>query len=405
MRKLVGSVLILAMLGGGAYVGWRVYQRLHEQQQGRRGRPALAVEVAPVTRATLRDTGLFTGSLVPASRFIVAPRVAGRLDKLSVNIGDPVHRGQLIAVLDDEEYVQQLERAKAELAVAKASLQECRSNLDIARREFERVETLRQKKIASESEYDQAKVQQDVQEARLRVADAQVTQTSAALTEAEIRLGYTRVHAVWEDGAGTRLVGERFVDEGTLLTANAPIVSVIDIGTLTAAIYVIERDYAKIAVGQEAVVSTDAYPDRTFPGRIIRIAPQLQETSRQARVEIRVPNPNGQLKPGMFVRVALEFAEHQDVPVVPVAALARRESRQGVFVADLATKTARFVPVEVGITTEQRVEIVAPPLDGPVVVMGQHLLEDGGAIIVSTPEGRPTIGPATGAPTTAGAQP
>ena len=398
MRRTLITTGVLIVLALGAYTGWRAYAKLTEESKDQRGRGALVVpvEVAAVRRATLRDVGEFTGSLVPASRFIVAPRVGGRLEKLLVNLGDPVQRGQLIAVLDDKEYVQQLERAKAELAVAEASVQECQTNRQAALRELERAEALRQKKIASESEYDQAKAQHEVQEARYRVAAAQVDQKRAALKEAEIRLSYAKIGVTWEGGVDVRFIGERYVDEGALLTANAPIVSVIDIGALTAAVYVIERDYAKMAVGQEATVTTDAYPGRTVTGRIVRIAPQLQETSRQARVEISVPNPDGQLKPGMFVRVQLEFAEHKDVAAIPVASLARREGRRGVFVADVAAKTARFVPVELGITSGDLVEVVRPSLDGPVVVMGQHLLEDGSAITVPQPEAPVTSRPTTG---------
>ncbi|HAU37640.1 MAG TPA: efflux transporter periplasmic adaptor subunit [Phycisphaerales bacterium] len=388
MKKVWIATAVVAVLALGGYVGYRAYRKLTGEGPGQRGRPgaAVAVEIAPVRTVTLRDVGMFTGSLMADSRFIVSPRIAGRLEKLLVNLGDPVRRGQLIAVLDDEESIQQAERAKAELAVAQSSVLECQSNLDAAKREFERAEALRQKKIASESEYDQAKAQYEVQEARHKVAVAQVTQKAAALKEAEIRLSYTKIHAAWEGGSDTRYVGERFVDEGALLTANAPIVSILDIGSLTAAVYVIERDYSKIAVGQLAKVTTDVFAGREFSGRIARIAPQLQETSRQARVEIAIANADGLLKPGMFVRVALEFAAHENAAAIPVSAVARRNGQRGVFVADAGGKKTRFVPVEFGISGNGLIEVVHPRLDGPVVVMGQHLLEDGAAIRVVPPE-------------------
>ena len=83
---------------------------------------------------------------------------------------------------------------------------------------------------------------------------------------------------------------------------NAPIVSILDIHSLTAVIHVIERDYSKVRVGQKVIVTTDAFPGSTFTGKIVRIAPLLKETSRQARVEIEVPNRDRLLKPGMFIR-------------------------------------------------------------------------------------------------------
>ncbi len=102
-------------------------------------------------------------------------------------------------------------------------------------------------------------------DAREKVALAQVNQREAAVKAAEVRLSYSRIVAEWKEGSDERVVGERFVDEGAMLSANAPIVSILDIGRLIAVIQVIERDYSKVRIGQEAVVSTDAYPGRTFP--------------------------------------------------------------------------------------------------------------------------------------------
>jgi len=344
-----------------------------------------------VRRATIRDTGVFTGSLRPRSQFVVAPTVGGRLEQLAVNIGDRVRRGQLIAVLDDQEYAQQVAGAAAELAVAEANLAECESNLEVQQREFERVEKLREKKIASESEMDTARAQFAARQAKHAVAEAQVSQREAALAAARVRLSYTRIEAAWEEGEEgekDRVVGERFVDEGAMLAPNKPIVSILDISSLTVVIHAIERDYPKIRTDQEAAVTTDAFPGEVFKGRVARIAPLLRESSRQARVEIEMPNPEELLKPGMFVRTRIEFARHENVTVVPVAALARRDGRQGVFLADTEKKTASFVPVKLGITEGDLAEVVEPALAGYVVTMGHHLLEDGAAIRL--PEATPT---------------
>jgi multidrug efflux pump subunit AcrA (membrane-fusion protein) len=113
------------------------------------------------------------------------------------------------------------------------------------------------------------------------------------------------------------------------------------------------------------------------------VAPLLKETSREARVEVEIPNPEGVLKPGMFVRAAIEFDRHANATVVPFEALAQRDGRQGVFLADLTEKKAHFVPVTVGIKNGGEVEVTAPPLSGMVVTLGQHLLTDGSPITVA----------------------
>ena len=220
------------------------------------------------------------------------------------------------------------------------------------------------------------------QQAKLQVAAAQVSQKQAALKMAKVRLSYTQIRVPPNHAGGQRVVGERFVDEGSMLAPNTPIVSILDIGTLIAVINVIERDYPKIKLGLPAVINTDAFPGQTFSGKVVRIAPLLMEKAREARVEIEIPNEQMLLKPGMFVRVQIEFELHENATVIPLAALVKRNGTQGVFVVDRQEKKARFVPVTVGIVNETRVEILKPQLTGAVVTLGQHLLEDGATIIL-----------------------
>ena len=382
MKRFIFFLIVILVIG---LIGWQIQKKLSAKKGFGRGRRAVpvAVDVAPVKRTSIRNIGLFTGSLMARSRFIVAPKISGRLEKLYPNIGDTVQNGQLLAVLDDDEYRQQVDQVRAELAVARATLDESRMTLEIAKREFERTVALRKKKIASESELDAAKAQYNNQEAKLKVAKAQVAHKQAAMKAAQIRLSYARIRVTWEDENGARVVGERFVDEGAMLAPNTPIVSILDIHSITAVIHVIERDYSLVTIGKEADVSTDAFPGRVFRGRIARVAPLLKETSRQARVEIEIPNSEGLLKPGMFVRVKIAFEEHSDTVVVPVSALIKREDRQGVFVVDPMEKKARFVPVTPGIVNGDLAEILSPPLSGLVVTLGKHLLDDGSPVLLA----------------------
>ena len=344
--------------------------------------PPLAVEVKPVRKATIRDLHLFTGTLYPRSQFMVAPKVGGRLEKLMVNIGDRVKRGQLIAKIDDDEYLQQVDQAKAELEVAEARIEESKSSLDVARRELERVKALRQRDISSQSAYETAEAQFKAQNAMFRVTQSQYSQQEAALRAAQIRLSYTIIRASWEDGDEFRVVGERLVDEGSMLAPNSPIVSILENSVLKAVIYVIERDYPKIAPGQEAIVSTDAWPGKVFKGKIVRVAPLLKETSRQARVEIEVPNSDNRLKPGMFARIQIQFAKHDNVPVIPASALVERDGKKGIFTADPKEGKAYFVPLTLGIVNGAFAEVIDPPISGMVITLGQHMLGNGSPIIL-----------------------
>ncbi|MFH1422124.1 MAG: efflux RND transporter periplasmic adaptor subunit, partial [Planctomycetota bacterium] len=397
---------------------------------------AVAVEVVSVKKETVRDIGFFTGSLLPKSYFIVAPKVAGRLLKLLVDIGDHIKCGQLIAVLDDEEYSQQVEQAQAALLAAETYLEKAKQSLLIAEREIvteekkalaviesaearykdvqaksERQKQLLEKKLVSEEEYetaataaiqassalDTAKMQiealdtmkkaLELKRKDVAVAETDVTQKTSALKAAQVRLSYTQIKATWGDKQGEqRVVGERFVAGGALLAPNNPIVSILDINSMTALIYVIERDYYKVKVGQEAVITTDALRGETFIGTVARIAPLLKETSRQARIEIEVANHKELLKPGLFIRVQIQFAEHKDVTVIPVTALVRRSNQQGIFSIETKNKAAHFIHVETGIFDGDYVEVLNPHLTGLVVTLGHHLLEDGSIVIIPEAE-------------------
>jgi multidrug efflux pump subunit AcrA (membrane-fusion protein) len=96
------------------------------------------------------------------------------------------------------------------------------------------------------------------------------------------------------------VVAERMVDEGSMVAANAPIVTVVDLDPVVVVVFVTEVDYGLLSPGVEVSVTTDAYPDDRFVGTISRIAPVFRTESRQARVEITVANADGRLKPGMF---------------------------------------------------------------------------------------------------------
>jgi RND family efflux transporter MFP subunit len=413
MKRLAASALVVIAIVG---TGWEAQRRI--AASGGKGGPdrsavAVAVEVEPVRQDTIRDIAVFTGSLVPQSQFVVAPKATGWLKKLLVDIGDRVGRNDVIAVLDDEQFTRQVEQAGAELQVAKANAENAASALDLAQREYKRITALREKQIASAAELDTAAAQYNAGQTQLKVAQAQVAQKEAALESAKLQLSYTQVRAFWEAGDPNRVVGERFVDEGALVQMNQPIVSILENNPLLAVVFVIERDYPKMAIGQQALVTTDAYPGRTFTGRIRRIAPLVKETSRQARIEIEVPNPDHRLKPGMFVRAQVEFATHPNATLVPFSAVVRRAGREGVFVVPAPTAAsvpaqkgaavpARFVPVTIGIVNGETVEIVEPEVSGSVVTLGNHLLENGSRVILPqerTAEGgeRTTPAPRNGA--------
>ena len=380
--KLLFAVLCVA---GLSVVGLRIWERLQEQAKPApesQARPPAPVEVAPIERGTIALKRTFSGALEAIAEFVVAPKVAGRVEQLTVDISDSVKRGQVVAWLDDAEFAQAVALADADLAVAEANLVAAKSALEIAERALERVGLLRTREMATETEFDAAQAEQQARQAQLAVALAQITRAESVRETARIRLGYTKVTAGWTGGNEERVVAERFVDEGETVGANTPLLSIVELDPVTGVIFVPERDYARMHDGQAVVLATDAYPGEEFPARIERIAPVFRQTTRQARVELTVENRDQRLKPGMFIRATVVLERLEDAVIVPYAALTERQDRTGLFLVDAAGMRVSWREVEVGIREEDRVQITGDGLEGRVVTLGQQMVDDGSLITI-----------------------
>ena len=171
--------------------------------------------------------------------------------------------------------------------------------------------------------------------------------------------------------------------EGSMLSTNSAILSIIELHPITAVIFVTDRDSYRLQPGQETAILSSSFPDESFAGRVARMSPLLNETSRQARVEIEIQNPDSRLKPGMFITAQVEYARRAEATLAPLSSIVQRGGRSGVFLADSGTMKVKFVPVKTGIVAGEWAEVVEPSgLSGEVVTLGQHLLEDGVGVIM-----------------------
>lgn len=377
---IIGAIFLAVLI-------WRIILLVTKDSgkgSNRFTRPPVAVEVDSVRYGSIQETETFTGTVTPIYQYILAPKVAGRVIQINKRIGDWVKKGEVVARIDDSEYQQAVREAEANLKIAQASLREATSQFALTRQDLERVQSLQEKGIASSAELDAAETNFNAQKSRLELANAQVEQREASLKSANIRLSYT-VLVVTEPG----FIGERYIDEGSLLAPNAPVVSVIGIDTVIVQTTVIERIYGRIRIGQSAEVGVDAYPDRKFYGKVARIAPMLQEASRVAKMEVEVMNDSLLLKPGMFTKVKVVLAQKDTAQVVSSRAVVSRTGGSGIFIVPDSVAVARYVPVQLGIVTPEKTEIVSPKISGLVVTLGQHLLEDGSPVILPKSEQRP----------------
>lgn len=385
----VRLILWLVLLATAGALGWAIYSRLQTDTRPlSRGRvpEAAPVEVASIQNGPIELRRTFSGTLEATAEFMVAPKVGGRVLRLNVALGDVVEGGQLVAELEDEEFVQAVTQATADLEVAKANRVEATNALEIATRELRRVETLRSRGVASASQLDAATAEVLSKESRLEVARAQIKRAEASLETARIRLGYTKIRTQWV-GGGRRVVAERLVDGGATVSANTPLLSIVELDPITGVIFVTERDYARLRPGQGVTLTTDAHPGVTFQGQIERIAPVFREATRQARVEVVIPNPRYRLKPGMFIRATVVLERVAQATIVPDSALTTRGGRTGVFLVREDGRSVAWREVTVGIRDGSRVQVAGEGLSGRVVTLGQQLVDDGSPITIPADEG------------------
>lgn len=379
----------MLLLGAGGMLAWSIYQKLAdtaEQTARKTDSLPVPVEVAAIERGPIELRRIFTGTLQARAEFVVAPKVGGRVEQLNLDLADAVTRGQVVAELDDAEYVQAVARARADLEVARANNAEAASLLQIAERELQRVDDLRDRGVSSASQRDAAKAEQLAKQALVLVTGAQIARAEADLEAARIRLGYTQVTAGWRGGSERRVVAERYVDEGETVAANAPLLRIVELDPITAVFFVTERDYARLRTDQSATLSTDAFPGQRFSGTIARIAPVFREATRQAKVELRVANPELQLKPGMFARATVVLDRVADAIIVAAEALTKRDGREGVFLVNGDGTSVAWHEVQPGIRQDGRVQLTGEPLSGRVVILGQQLLDDGKPIRIAGAE-------------------
>ncbi len=348
-----------------------------EEDERRQTALAMPVEAEQMRVGSIAQRRLFSGTLEPSAELKVAPKIAGRIAKLLVDLSDRVERGAVVALLDDAEFTQAVSSAQADLAVATAQAAEADNRLKLAVRELDRMRTLEERGVASTATRDTAEAEFIMRTSALQVATANVQAREAALATAEIRLSYTRVTATWAEGDLARIVGERFANEGDTVAVGAPLFSIVNLRPIRTVFFVPERDYALIRPDQAVELHTDAFPNETFPGRVNRISPVFREESRQARVEVVSDNEDERLKPGMFIRARVVLRTIDNASIAPYDALTRRTGEIGVFVIDEDSQTVRWTTVETGIESDGRVQITTPEIHGRVVTLGQQLLADG----------------------------
>lgn len=328
--------------GGGGFGGFG----------GGGARVPMTVEMATLKRGKVAAYLTVVGNLIGQQTVDIAPRTAGRLLDVNVRLGDKVRRGQVLAKIEDREIVEQVRQAEASQEVSKATIRQREADLNVAKVNFDRSKNLFERQLLAKQALDDAESRYLAALAQVDLSKAQLSQNTARLEELRINLQNTSVTAP-VDG----FVGKRTVDPGAMVNTNTAIASVVDISRLRLVANIVEKDLRMVGVGDQAVVEVDAYPGEKFTGKIARVSPVLDPSTRTAAMEVEIPNGDGKLRPGMYARINLTIEEHESALVVPKTAVIDYQSQRGVWVPN-DNDRATFVPLKLGIENAEAVEVL-----------------------------------------------
>ena len=344
-----------------------------------------------------------TGKVWPITQVEVKSKASGIVTQLDTDINHPVHKGEVLAQLDQQEILDQVAAAKAQLAAAESNARSAEAavaydkvaaqapDLPDYERAYNRAAQMEKDGVLSKQNMDQAEQQYraaantrdravaqiSVDKAREHQALAQVAQAQASLKQLEEQLSYTTVTSPI-DG----VVLSRDVQVGdavsSILVLGSTATLVMTLGD-THQVYVKgkvdESDIAKVYMGQPARIKVQSFPGRSFAGTVTKIAPLGVEKDNVTtfEVQISIDNPGGELKANMTANAEIVLEEHKNVLTVPEQAVIYDKDRNAtVWVPDAHGKDGhRVVPVKVGLSNGSRIEIVSGLHNGDKVVLQQ----------------------------------
>lgn len=316
-----------------------------------------ALQIEPATRRDIGSTVIATGIIKPSvgSEVRVGCRVSGIVNKLHVNVGDHVKKGQLLAELDHTELEARYNQATASLKNAQAKLQ-------YAKVDVERKRELSKESLISQNELDEAERAYDV-------AKSELEQSEANLDYAHIQLEYTKIKAPISG-----VVASVSTQEGETVAASftAPtFVTIIDLNRLEVWAYVDETDIGRINESQQAFFTVDTYTDTDFEGRVTAIYPkaEIQDNVVNYVTILKIIDSQGKiLRPEMTTTVTIYLEKRENVLTVPNNAVEREEGQKYVFVSqnDQIIKKQ----VKVGWKDKRYTEILEGLEEGENVVIG-----------------------------------
>lgn len=370
MRKyLIYGIALLAIFGIG-------YKMLNRNAGG------TVYKTQKIENGDIMESITASGTINPLSTVSVGSQASGRIAEIYVDYNSVVKKGQLLALIDQENAKATVQQREAALEIAKAQVNVEENNIKYYKKALNRISKLNASKYSTEKDLEAAERDYDNAVAQLILEQAQVKQAQASLNSAQTELSYTEIKAP-VDG----IVISKSVEVGQTVAASfetPEIFSVAeDLTKMQIEASVVEADIAKVKEGQKVRFTVDSYADDYFYGTVTQVRNEATTTSNVVTytVVIGIDNTNMKLKPGMTANVEIITAEEKDVMLVPNQALrfyiddsdnAKRYKDRGVWI--IKNGHPERVTVKIGVSDDDNTQILESTLKiGDEVIVSKEL--------------------------------
>jgi membrane fusion protein, multidrug efflux system len=309
------------------------------------------VSVLALKQATIPDVLEAVGTVRAAQTSDLASQMMGNIVEIRVHEGDQVHRGQVLAVIDDSQPRAVADRAIAADLAAQQQLVAADSDLALAESTLKRCQYLYEEKVVSQQEFDEVNARHQAALARRDIAQAGQAQARAVLNQARTSLEYSRIRAPFNG-----IVTHKKADSGALASPGMPIFTVEDTRRYRLEVAVNESDVRYARTGEQVAIAIEALGSAELKGNVVQIVPAADSESRAFLVKIELP-ADPRLRSGLFGRA--QFSRGKQLALlIPRSAVVERGQLQGVFVLD-QNKFASLRYVTLGKPSGSEIEVLS----------------------------------------------
>jgi RND family efflux transporter MFP subunit len=367
---IVGLVLLILLTGGLAVgtIPRLIRERAASTLAATNAAQPPRVAVATATRVAPDAERVLPGNCLPLTEIAIYPRTTGYLKRWTVDIGDHVKAGQLLAEISTPEIDAQLEQARATLVQDKANLARSKAQEVYAKSEEKREKEAYTASVSSKNAYESAVAASGVAGATVSASEATLQVDAANIMRLEALQSFQKITATF-DG----VITARNIDPGALLQADTPATTkemfhLMRTDILRVWVNVPQTFSTTIQTGQTATVYRREDPARIFAGKVARTADALDPNTRTLLTEVHVPNPENLLRPGMYLEVRFVFDRKIFPIMIPSAAVVVRSQSPLVGVLD-ANHAIHYRPVQLGRDYGAQVEVTVGLKQGEIVVI------------------------------------